>query len=275
LAAHDEPLLWARIEDDYWGYDLLRPRRSDSLNVIPHIDFPTVRKQVALGEGAWARFFANALARGSVSPLSDGEWQLEPQDLPSVLVKKIVGQRSLGYVQWDFGDEVYPITLREMSAPDSGRVKAWRKHVRDGALPPILLYWVSGLAAHVVLDGHDRLLAAALDDAPVKALGLVRVIQYETDPAIKDAVFRQVERALIAADRARSRAMKERLARVERFMSVERANRLLLDVFLPKTHAGPTRALPLEGGVESWVAEVQRELASQGAQSEGLLSGLL
>lgn len=39
---------------------------------------------------------------------------------------QIVNQKAAGYVQWDFGDTVYPITLRDMSAPDTGRVKAWR-----------------------------------------------------------------------------------------------------------------------------------------------------
>uniref|UniRef100_A0A7S3DUN3 Uncharacterized protein n=1 Tax=Entomoneis paludosa TaxID=265537 RepID=A0A7S3DUN3_9STRA len=30
-------------------------------------------------------------------------------------------------------------------------------------LPPLLLYWFSGLDAYLILDGHDRLLAACLE----------------------------------------------------------------------------------------------------------------
>ncbi|MCE0446133.1 hypothetical protein LT493_18650 [Streptomyces tricolor] len=41
-----------------------------------------------------------------------------------------------------------------------GRVKAYRKQARDGTLPPVLLWWVSGLDCHLVLDGHARLAAA-------------------------------------------------------------------------------------------------------------------
>jgi hypothetical protein len=42
-------------------------------------------------------------------------------------------------------------------------VKSWRKHARDGTLPPILLAWIAALDVYLVLDGHDRLRAAELE----------------------------------------------------------------------------------------------------------------
>ncbi|MGB8939405.1 MAG: hypothetical protein WCD21_04060 [Streptomyces sp.] len=44
-----------------------------------------------------------------------------------------------------------------MPRADDPRVKAYRKQARDGTLPPVLLWWVSGLDCHLVLDGHAGL----------------------------------------------------------------------------------------------------------------------
>jgi hypothetical protein len=143
IAVGDEPVLWTRIDDDYWGYEILRAMRHQSLCVLPPIPFSLVHEHSALtsraSDRAWAKTFVEMLSA-----------------LERDLVSKIVSQRSHGYVQWDFGDEVYPITLRQLSMPDSGRVKAWRKQARAGTLAPVLLSWVSGLAAYVVLDGPAR-----------------------------------------------------------------------------------------------------------------------
>ncbi len=73
-------------------------------------------------------------------------------------------------------DECNVFALRDASRDDASRVKAWRKHASDGTLPPALLAWVSALDGYVVLDGHDRLHAAALEgiDAPLVSLHPVR-----------------------------------------------------------------------------------------------------
>jgi hypothetical protein len=183
LAANDTPLFWVRIEDGRYGYEILRSHENRPVGVIPPISFELVEQRsrdggVAARDRAWAQLFADGLAESGVSPLSAGSWHLgyfgpkfDTRELPAALVHKIVGQQSYGRINWD-SRRVYPITLRDMSPRDSGPVKAWRKCARTGSLPPVLLYGVSGLAAHVVLDGHDRLLAASLEDVSVSALSL-------------------------------------------------------------------------------------------------------
>ncbi|GHB59194.1 hypothetical protein GCM10010377_57740 [Streptomyces viridiviolaceus] len=42
-------------------------------------------------------------------------------------------------------------------------MKAYRKHVREGTLAPVPLWWVSFLDGRLILDGHDR--AAALAES--------------------------------------------------------------------------------------------------------------
>jgi hypothetical protein len=286
LAAQERPLLWARIDDFYSGYELLRSSEAISPGVIPPIPFALAEQHRHAGDRpgfdrAWARAFAEMLANSNACPLSDGPWRLGSnggarglRDLAPNLVTKIVGQQSHGYLEWDFGDDLYPITLRQLSSPESGRVRAWRKLVRNASLPPILLYWVSGLDAYVVLDGHDRLLAASLENASAPALLLESVREHETDEATQAAILRQVTLALEAANRARTRGMEERLARAQRLMTVEGANRLLLDAFVPAQHAGPTRAAVLAGGVDQWAREVTEQLAQQQITESELLNGL-
>jgi hypothetical protein len=209
----------------------------------------------------------------------DGEWRLTPYCgegnvgvISAPELRRVVEQKSCGYIQWDFGDHVYPITLRDRSSTDSGRVKAWRKHARAGSLPPVLLYWISGLAAHVVLDGHDRLLAALLEEVSAPALSLELVTECHTDASRKAAVLSQVAKALAAADRERSRPQSERLARATRLIDEQRANVILLDAFVPKLHVAPTHSHILEGGFEQWTREVYQECTAQSLDPAYVLS---
>jgi hypothetical protein len=222
------------------------------------------------------------LAASTASPIESGRWFLgrlgaagDSSELSAELVDKIVKQRSSGYIRWDFGDDVYPITLRDLSAPESGRVKAWRKHARAGTLAPVLLYWVSGLDAFIVLDGHERLLAASLEGVSAPALRLSAISDREVpDHAAREAVLRQVSLSLAAADRERARPAGERTARPQRLMDAASANRLVLDAFTPRRDLGRTRARPLPGGLAHWVTEVMQELANQGISDSALLEGL-
>jgi hypothetical protein len=285
IAVRGAPVLWARVDDDYWGYEVLRTRRDRSPEIVPPVAFALVQENAerdpAGWSRAWARTFVETLSASTASPLTGGHWSLGHRvdarsgtDLSPDLVREIANQRSNGYVQWDFGDRVYPITLRELSAPDSGRVKAWRKHARAGTLPPLLLYWVSGLAADVLLDGHDRLLAASLEGTGAPALYLQALSDEEhvRDPAIRDAVFQQVAMGLAAAEKERARPLAERLARARRFLDVDAANRLLLEAFVPLQGVRSTRARPVPGGSERWEVEVREELAVQGIRDSGLLA---
>ena len=58
-------------------------------------------------------------------------------------------------------------------------------------------------------------------------------------------------------------------------MTVNGANELLLNVFIPRLQGGgSTRARALAGGTRQWAREVRNELALQGILRTGLLEGL-
>ncbi|MFG2333996.1 hypothetical protein ACGFMM_30875 [Streptomyces sp. NPDC048604] len=82
-----------------------------------------------------------------------------------------------GYIDWFTHSgswEVLP--LRPMPGPRDSRVKAYRKQAREGTLPPVLLWWVSGLDCHLVLDGHARLAAAIAEFIEPPLLQLHRTV---------------------------------------------------------------------------------------------------
>jgi hypothetical protein len=135
---------------------------------------------------------------------------------------------------------------------------------------------VTGLAAYVVLDGHDRLLAASLEGASAPALCLEAISDeaFVRDPAATNALLEGLAVSWAAAERERARPPAERLARVRRLLDVDRANHLLLDAFVPELGTRPTQARRIPGGIDQWLREVGAELAAQGIRDTDLLDGL-
>lgn len=277
------PLLWARIYKDFYGYELLRASRRRSPNVIAPISFRTVDEN-SRGDRtefyrAWARTYAKMLAHSESSPLFGGRWSLgydlrqsSHRELGLDALRRVVEQASHRHVMWDSGEAVYPIALRELSPRDDGRVHAWRKHARAGSLPPVILYWISGLCAHVILDGHDRALAASLENVPAPVLVLDALREREVDVG-RNAVLDAVTHSL-AVDNANPAGASSRSRSARRSLTVQTANRLLLNAFAPGLVAAPTRAAVMPGGLAAWSAEVGRELELQKLGDSTLLDGV-
>lgn len=252
LSVHSVGLVWARIADDFYGYDLLVSSRTDSPGVLPPITFAcatTLAERARSGDlrRLWAHQFVDWLQESMATPLHDGDWLMEGAHGPGKLLVidaetavEILRQPADRYVDWD--RRVSPILLRRVSEPDHGRVRAWRKLARRGSLPPVLLYWITGLAACVVLDGHDRLLAASLEgmDAPMLLLSRTRV-------SFPDASY--VTAALSQAERLAAPGQPDH--------AIETANVLALSSFRPRYDDARTRAVPLNGGVARWRSEVR------------------
>jgi hypothetical protein len=91
-----------------------------------------------------------------------------------------------------------------MPDPGDSRVKAYRKQIREGTLPPVLLWWVSGLDCHLILDGHARLAAAIAESVEPPLLQLHRTVPRDDLAARIDAAvgFYEYELARFAELRA-------------------------------------------------------------------------
>ncbi len=137
------------------------------------------------------------------------------------------------------------IPLRKSSSPDSGRVKWYRKLAREGCLPPIFLYHHVGLISWLVVDGHDRLLAARLEDIAPTFVGISSsrlVTMSSPDPSrleIEEVLAKQLDQA------SNPRV-------------IDGINRRLISLYQEADWLARTQGVPLTGGIDDWVAECRR-----------------
>lgn len=259
LRQGDTVALLAKVDDDRAGVEYAGTGQFDS--PIPPIR--TARATTVAGQGSgsawqarWAHHFAAALAETTVGPLHTGRWVIsrEVTRLQSTPWARDVTQRwthlllpdHRGSIDWftsNGGWQILP--LRRLANPDDGRVKSYRKQARDGILPPVLLWWISGLDCYLLLDGHDRLVAATAEDQEPPLLALSTVDRQQADHDTRAAVNRYtttvdaVQREVDAGTPGSAQA----LAAVNR--------QLARNLRAIGSH-GTTRAWPLAGGTAAW-----------------------
>jgi hypothetical protein len=157
-------VLLARVDDDHYGVHVqgLPGYRSP----VPPVPFAEARR---LGGDPvrWAHWFADRLTE----PLHDGDWVLTERTLPQYVLGGDLVREPVSYLDW-FDGWQGAVPLRGLSDVDASRVKAYRKLGPE--LPPVLLWAQSGLDGYVVLDGHDRLVAALADGTSPRTLVLAR-----------------------------------------------------------------------------------------------------
>lgn len=200
----DETLFWAVIAENGAEASVLCPRKAiGQRSLLPPIRSANVMRAQAMQtstarQAAWCRFFAECLLSSPQPLLNSGQWLLRPmsyvvpaaprgtQPQPINAWRFIAPQAAGDYCpRWDlFGEDIPDLSASDavflidrwwestqllplsVVDPASSRVKWWRKKAREGTLPPILLWFVSGLGAYVILDGHSRLQAARDEGVP-------------------------------------------------------------------------------------------------------------
>lgn len=189
LSLDGRTLAYARQDAHRQGLAWLRVADGRGLALAPPLTSALARSTRRAG---WASHFARAVFSGAASPvLSAGVYALAPTDASRPPTFRVLAQplaapaRLLGpndahaqpraaALSWlpSGAHRSNVLALREPSSAEASRVKAWRKHARTGTLPPALLLWISALDAYVVLDGHDRLYAAAIERVAPTAVSL-------------------------------------------------------------------------------------------------------
>ncbi len=201
------PLLWLRV--NLWWDTLSWARDVQTIaSPIEPIRADLVRAMGRHGPSsppwwqAWARWFARALADSATSPLYEGTWWLVPDGVPAPMALSYVAPLSQPLCEPMLGrcggarvhgGELVPV--RPLSDPDSSRVRAWSKLLREELAPPILAIWCSLTQCYLVLDGHDRLAASLAQDRPLAVLRLValsrqRALAPEDQAAHLDGMMR-------------------------------------------------------------------------------------
>ncbi|WP_328870902.1 hypothetical protein OHT76_12725 [Streptomyces sp. NBC_00287] len=139
---------------------------------------PPLRSSAMRSSINWPHQYARWLEEADGTPLWDGRWELARRGFfePSVWTEDFVREWPTGRLELYCGGGWHGVLpLRMLSAPDAARVKAYRKHARDGTLAPVLLWWVTFLDGWVILDGHDRAVAALAEGRTPECLELSQV----------------------------------------------------------------------------------------------------
>jgi hypothetical protein len=208
---------------------------------------PPIPATLARTAPEWPHRFASWLTT-TPGPLHEGWWSLRPGRPPgpeSVLRAELAVDPA-GYLDWSAGWNGI-LTLRPLPTVDDARVKAYRKQAREGVLPPLLLWWISGLDGWLLLDGHTRLAAALsegfippmleLSRAPSPAQideQLAHVMRNES--VITEQLERDRQAGRPAVDSA-TRAHQRHFSAVYAAIPADRER---------------TRAWPVRGGVPAW-----------------------
>lgn len=262
------PVLLAAVEEPLQGVDF---RRTDEYrSFVPPLR-ADVGRALSGSPQRWAHRFAQYLIDSPGSPLHDGRWLLSCE---SPLLRwrhaatshaeywgsMLVEGHPDGYIDWFLHSSSWEVLpLRPMPGQGDSRVKAYRKQAREGTLPPVLLWWVSGLDCHLILDGHARLAAAIAESVEPPLLQLHRTAARDDLAArIDDAVgFYESELARFAGLRAvHGPTVPDGAA-----TAGPQLVRLLQDL---NTAEQSTWAWPLPGGEDQWRRIVREVTAGKG-----------
>jgi hypothetical protein len=266
LTQESRPVLLAAVEEDFCGVDFWRTDAYRSL--VPPLRARTGRA-LADNLDRWAYRFAQHLLDAPGGPLHDGRWLLSRE---SPLLRwnhgrltqseywgsMIIEGHPDGYIDWFVHSGSWEILpLRPMPDAGDARVKAYRKQARDGTLPPVLLWWVSGLDCHLILDGHARLAAAIAESTTPPVLFLHRTTS-------SDDVVAGTERAvrLYEAELARFAELRTAHGPAVPDGAAIAGPSLARDLQELHTAQRPTWAWPLPGGESEW-HRVAREVTAE------------
>ncbi|WP_432187205.1 hypothetical protein [Streptomyces sp. Tue6028] len=265
ISQQSHPVLLADVDEHFQGVDFWRTDAYRSC--IPPLRADVARALAGSPE-RWAHRFAEYLIGSSGSPLHEGRWLLSAQ---SPLRRRhgtdashaeywssmLVEGHPDGCIDWFVHSSSWEVLpLRQMPEPGDSRVKAYRKQAREGTLPPVLLWWVSGLDCHLVLDGHARLAAAIAESVEPALLHLHRSApRNDLAARIDDAVgFYERELARFAELRAVHGPAVPDGAAIAGPQLVRRLHEL-------DAAAQLTWAWPLPGGQAQW-RRIAREVTS-------------
>ncbi|SBT41095.1 hypothetical protein [Micromonospora auratinigra] len=255
LRRADRVVLLARQHP--WHYGVHYARTGDYRSPVPPVPAALARRirETSVDDAAWtarwAHHLVDRLAAAVDGPLHQGSWVLA-DGMPRWAVaghwerlRRVDPDR--GHITW-FGyghpddDQRDVLPLRRLAPDGSGRVRAWRRQARDGILPPVLLWWVSGLNTLTVLDGHDRIVAALAEGGPPPVLVLAPAV----DPVWRAAWQRHEERGY--AERTAHAVAGDATPAWLASLSHRYAD-ALRDTARTE---GRTRAWPLRGGAAGW-----------------------
>ena len=272
------PLFWGIIDEGYYGVSILRNDNEWPLEQMPvkPIQAADIEASIQYSgferDSFWARFFAKSLSKSKASPFYKGKWSLTNKnpyietseyDLP---VEEPTAENKAGfynvrplYLDWGAVGSYAVIALKSMPDKKEGRVKWWRKQVRAGNCPPVLIWFISCLQAYVVLDGHARLRAFTLEKQAPDFMVLKAINELKREPDLS------------RAQKVHDSLQKRQQHAYKPPMTVDEINQLLIQIYdtRPFVHH-MTRSKAVKDLDQKWLEEVAEFSNQPGTVQEEL-----
>ena len=297
LKVRGETLFWATVLSDHSGVWLVfNADHPDRQNLLPPVTSQDVeaiaRKGREAWTGEWCRYFARQLMTLPSPLLAPRRWLIRPMEqvkdrAPYALKKPLTPENwhfqspastdkmgcdwtlyaedmadltqpeKVRLVDWWWGGNLllgrYPVDT------DAGRLKWWRKKSREGQLPPILVWYIAGLASFVILDGHYRFQAAREEGIPPEFLVISELNEqvFTPDPEQQARILRSLELQ----------------QRKKPDFNVDGMNQTLINLYDNRYLYASTSSRAVLGKGDGWTCEVSDYLRRH--QLEGYLEKIL
>lgn len=260
LQRKENPILWGTFGCDYWGVWILNNKVDWELKDMPikPINSAVIEESKNADYYTfWSRFFAKQLSEEDHPLLSGGIWTItigssienRAENTLEIIndIDNAFDKENPRWVEWDIGRCGSIVALKNEPNEENGRVKWFRKLVREASCPPVLVWYLSCIDGYVILDGHARLKAYQLESIPPRFLVLNAVIEEEIkrDPKVQKSILLGLE--------------KRQKNAVKRKMNVEEINQLLISAFDTRPYCRPiTNAKARNNYEEKWTGEVRQ-----------------
>jgi len=279
LTNDSETIFWGCIDYDYYGVWFLRNEHfweTDKMFIPPitsaNIE-ESIMKNVNQDTSYWSKFFTKSLSESKSCFLNDGVWKIseaklkrDPREKSDRFEKWKVNdltetyeKEKLSYIDWGLCGNSTIIPIKKAPLETDGRLKWWKKKVRENTCPPILTWYVNSLDAFVLIDGHYRLKANMLENKLPKVLVLNELIEqhFKKDDSVKEKILKSLE-------------LRQNNQRKEK-INITEVNNLLIHAFDNRPSIRPiTRSVGKSDFEENWVREVLQFKDKDGIDSEEL-----
>ena len=253
LNMNEKPILWGTFGCDYWGVWILNNKEHWQLSEMPimPINSNVVQSSIASEYSKfWSKYFTKQLIENNSSSLSSGIWTITTENENTSCrirdVESVFEKRNPRWIEWDIGRCGSIVALKEEPNDDSGRVKWFRKLVREEICPPVLVWYLSCLDGYILIDGHSRLKAFQMESISPRFLILNSIVEKEKKPDIKiqESILKGIE--------------KRQKHQVKSKMNIDEVNRLLISAFDTRPYCRPiTNAKAKRNYEDSWTEEVK------------------
>lgn len=254
----EHPVLWGTFGAEYWGVWALRNKNnweSKDMPIPPIHSSDIERSRDNDHYSFWSRFFAKELMRKGDPRLSQGLWTLTIGASPKQRLKNstlfvydiehVFEKNNPRFIEWDIGHSYSLVSIKEEPNTENGRVKWFRKLVREESCPPVLIWHLHCIDGYIILDGHCRLKAFQLEDTPIEfiVLNAVRKEKHEKDAKVQKNILYSLEQRQENAKKST--------------MTVDQVNQLLIAAFDDRPFYRPiTNATAKHDYDATWTQEV-------------------